>query len=1048
MLPFNFNVNFHPTIGLGQQYGLFSDLVTLNSDGSGSTLHSNKSITWENDESSLTIVDGEERWVFTPMFHHNRQYLSYVERFENDELTQVYVHDISPAQPANDISLITQLPQMYAIGINYHFTDFWQDQNTVKLENVWGYQFRQHGHLRRGIAGVIGDDEQQDFYLGQAWTYEREANVVTMSFNDGLLNRTRQWHLLSSGEDGRILVYEYSTRRQDLNNDGEISENEIGTYIAPRINTLMPTDISKYQEAWDRVPDTDSDGLKDVQEIDLGTDPERADTDGDGFNDLQDVFPLDQTEWLDTDNDGAGNNVDQDDDNDGIFDEDDIAPLDPTIGDDEAPVFVDLSELVVEATAPQTQITLEQPVVTDNNRFAPTVTHNLTSMLALGEHEVLWIATDYAGNVTTAIQVIRVVDTTAPDFGDLATLVLPAYSEWNDISASLSYTAVDLVDLQLSVDVSGETRLRSGLHSLTLSATDLSGNTQTAELNVHLQPVVQSPKALRVERGGSYQVPISLIGEAAEYPVTVDYKLVNGSDEVELSKVEINAGTQGTLMVNVPDSVQVGDDVSLTFIAADNAVLPESDDLTVSLTVVDTNYAPTMRVVLSQEGELRNLVDREKGNVKISVEVNDVNASNNHQVSFVIDNVSDLNIDGSQQTFEFDPSTLTSDAETISIDISVTEINTDEAFEVSQTLAWSLVSLPELSSTEDSDGDGINDAQEGFSDEDGDGIPQYLDSDNNPSRLPLAVDSVIQTEQGLQMQLGSIVLYNDAASASNASLTEENLEAYAKSLQIADSVLEDVHYQTESKLLNFIVSNIETTGESIDLVIPLSNGEVLPPNAIYRKWSPESGWFTFVENAGNVIMSGIKDKLGNCPSLNDISAFSAGLTTGHNCVRLTIEDGGPNDMDGEANGIVHDPGKFAVELANQLPVIQMSAPQSVDEGQSVILDASGTTDAESDKLVFSWQQSSGTNVELTLSEQGKVATFKAPDVAQDMNLEFVVTVNDGRDSVTQTVIVIVKQVEAPVVDTPPVEKKKSSGGAMGTLILFILFAGIRRKYYR
>jgi len=46
----------------------------------------------------------------------------------------------------------------------------------------------------------------------------------------------------------------------------------------------------------------------------------QLDTDGDGVVDTQDAFPTDPTEWSDADADGVGDNADTDDDNDGLLD--------------------------------------------------------------------------------------------------------------------------------------------------------------------------------------------------------------------------------------------------------------------------------------------------------------------------------------------------------------------------------------------------------------------------------------------------------------------------------------------------------------------------------------------------------------------------------------------------------------------------------------------------------------------------------------------------------------------------------------------------------
>ena len=67
-------------------------------------------------------------------------------------------------------------------------------------------------------------------------------------------------------------------------------------------------------------PDDDGDGLSDVQESALGTNPLQPDSDGDGVADGSDAFPLLSTESADTDRDGIGNHADPDDDGDGLLD--------------------------------------------------------------------------------------------------------------------------------------------------------------------------------------------------------------------------------------------------------------------------------------------------------------------------------------------------------------------------------------------------------------------------------------------------------------------------------------------------------------------------------------------------------------------------------------------------------------------------------------------------------------------------------------------------------------------------------------------------------
>ena len=78
--------------------------------------------------------------------------------------------------------------------------------------------------------------------------------------------------------------------------------------------------------------DDDNDGLSDLEETELGTNPFDPDSDGDGVIDGDDDLPLDPGESVDTDGDGVGNQADPDDDGDGLSDDDEAAlgtdPLD------------------------------------------------------------------------------------------------------------------------------------------------------------------------------------------------------------------------------------------------------------------------------------------------------------------------------------------------------------------------------------------------------------------------------------------------------------------------------------------------------------------------------------------------------------------------------------------------------------------------------------------------------------------------------------------------------------------------------------------------
>ena len=126
--------------------------------------------------------------------------------------------------------------------------------------------------------------------------------------------------------------------------------------------------------------------------------------------------------------------------------------------------------------------------------------------------------------------------------------------------------------------------------------------------------------------------------------------------------------------------------------------------------------------------------------------------------------------------------------------------------------------------------------------------------------------------------------------------------------------------------------------------------------------------------------------------------------------------GGDGDADdGEGDGT--DTG------SNRSPqVVAVADPIVVLEGESVTLDASGTTDADGDLLTFRWTQVGGTLAPLT-GRESSVATFVAPLVDMDeVTLTFQVAVDDGRGGeglAEVTVTVLDRPADDGAGQTPP-----------------------------
>lgn len=101
------------------------------------------------------------------------------------------------------------------------------------------------------------------------------------------------------------------------------------------------------------------------------------------------------------------------------------------------------------------------------------------------------------------------------------------------------------------------------------------------------------------------------------------------------------------------------------------------------------------------------------------------------------------------------------------------------------------------------------------------------------------------------------------------------------------------------------------------------------------------------------------------------------------------------------------------EAAKPKAVVAKIAP--VNEGATVTLDGSRSSDKDGDTLIYNWVQTKGTTVNLNKVGDGKTATFTAPAIiktdkqSKPVKLTFQLTVDDGKQGIAKkTVVVTVK----------------------------------------
>jgi hypothetical protein len=125
---------------------------------------------------------------------------------------------------------------------------------------------------------------------------------------------------------------------------------------------------------------------------------------------------------------------------------------------------------------------------------------------------------------------------------------------------------------------------------------------------------------------------------------------------------------------------------------------------------------------------------------------------------------------------------------------------------------------------------------------------------------------------------------------------------------------------------------------------------------------------------------------------------------------LVVNDG---KLDSPADQVI-----ITVKNVNKAPVANAGPDQTVNEGATVSLDGSASSDPDGDAFTYLWTAPTG----ITLSDaEVQKPTFTAPEVKNDTLLVFLLVVNDGKlDSPADQVVITVKNVnKAPVANAGP-----------------------------
>ena len=369
----------------------------------------------------------------------------------------------------------------------------------------------------------------------------------------------------------------------------------------------------------------------------------------------------------------------------------------------------------------------------------------------------------------------------------------------------------------------------------------------------------------------------------------------------------ITQGTAGFIDININNDFQLEGDEQLivSFEQGVNAGVHGNH----IITVTEANVAPNINITVWQKGIQVPSVAKNDGEVTVVLTIKDSNINDSHQIDWQIPDYLNAVLASDELQFVFlaDSVILPEDNKgLISLSVTVTDsgntTNSGSA-ELSQTKQ---TFLPLFASQQtlgnlDSDRDGVSDLIEGFSDDDFDGLPAYMDNSTIPYLQPLHVNAAVvklaETEPGLQLRLGKFALLQNSDG-----LQLSQQEILATGLVEQDNLVNTMGY------FDFEIHNIMPFGRSVVIVLPL--GDAIVEYSVYRKINSEQQWADFVEDSNNIIATSSAVN-GVCPPPHS-ELYQVGLNVGDICLKLLIEDGGANDADGIANGVIDDPGGIAV----------------------------------------------------------------------------------------------------------------------------------------
>ncbi|OHU94935.1 Ig-like domain-containing protein [Pseudoalteromonas byunsanensis] len=525
-----------------------------------------------------------------------------------------------------------------------------------------------------------------------------------------------------------------------------------------------------------------------------------------------------------------------------------------------------------------------------------------------GEVQLSYVISDGNKGRDTANVDLRI---TGPSDDDKPILTLPDDIETNAVGLYTKVdlgvaSAVDSLGNPVPVSLVEQTSLfPAGVNNVYWQATDSKGLQTRAKQTVIIHPIISLSKNQVVTEGNEVTVYAILNGTAPSYPLTVAYSISGTADSqdhnAQAGSVTFTSGTIAPIKFTVfnDDLAEDPETVEVSLSGTGNF----GNKRTTTIRILEGNIAPMVELSVMQNEQNRLTVSQAEGAVTVTATAKDANQgdvlSSRWNSSLTAQSTSD-------NTFTFDPSNVEPGVYSVVVTVSDNGVPSLSAKEtVYIDVVTELVTL----GNDDEDGDLIPDSLEGYADEDGDGIADYLDAINEcnvvPEQVVNQVGFLAEGDPGVCLRKGAVAALNNRG----------GLQLQADNQQAA--IGDDDGVSNVGGIFDYIAYGLPEPGQTYRLVLP--QRLPIPANAVYRKFTQGQGWKDFVEDANNRVFSSAGEP-GYCPPPGG-EQWQLGMTEGHWCIQLEVEDGGPNDADAEVNGTIVDPSGVGVySSGNQIPV--------------------------------------------------------------------------------------------------------------------------------